>query len=87
MWIWTQPNIDDYYILPKYMNLLQKVSNREVDTILIELTMRSLLLPARRGRKTRKQSRSSIMFFKIVQDYISSFRILLMRSCLRHQST
>lgn len=32
-----QPNIDDYYILPKYMNLLQKVSNREVDTILIEL--------------------------------------------------
>lgn len=29
--------IDDFYTRPKYMDVLQKVSNRELDTILIEL--------------------------------------------------
>lgn len=31
------PNIDEYYIRPKYLDMLQKVSNRELDTVLIEL--------------------------------------------------
>lgn len=32
-----QPNIEDYFNQPKYMTILQKVSNRQQDTILIEL--------------------------------------------------